>query len=402
METSRAIHVRENVHFANIIIFHIQERDQRYASALVDDRINLPNEMPASFADRPTNENADHPTVFQAKPRPPSPPSPHNRDLSRKHDLNFINQFFPEYLRPAPQINLAKVFGASVSLADSEAVLGCILLDSIPYQGRSRWTHYTVAEVLTQPKYAGFHVYGRTTSRLYTPTVRLPKSDWLVSLRAFGPVVNYSTFLEAQRILQSRTINKSDDELLESLRALVAREGRLSLRLVKDSPDVPSPSTYRHRFGSLRRADELIGYGRPDQFGPIDLRRRTQALRDELITRIAALFPNDVSIVRRGVRWRSRLRMRSGLTVCVLLARSIRAWKETVRWQIDPVKRERKHVTMLARLDEKNRCFLDYHVLPSIDRPRRFHIRHADTWLDRGMRLEDLSAFLRIVTQVAR
>jgi hypothetical protein len=61
-----------------------------------------------------------------------------------------------------------------------------------------------------------------------------------------------------------------------------------------------------------------------------------------------------------------------------------------------------KYVTLLARLDEKNRCFLDYHVLPSIDRPRRFHIRHADTRLDRGMRLEDLSAFLTVVTQVAR
>jgi len=43
----------------------------------------------------------------------------------------------------------------------------------VSYQENSRWTHHTVAEVLTNPKYAGIHVYGRTTSRLYTPTVRL-------------------------------------------------------------------------------------------------------------------------------------------------------------------------------------------------------------------------------------
>ena len=272
----------------------------------------------------------------------------------------------------------------------------------VPYQESSRWTHHTVAEILTQPKYAGLHVYGRTTSRLYTPTVRLPKSDWIVSPGVFEPIVDYSTFVQAQQILGERTINKSNQELLDRLKMLLSRERRLSLRLIKDSPDLPSPSTYRGRFGSLRRAYELIGYGHSEPFGPIDLRRRTQALREELIARIAALFPDDISIVRRGGRWRSRLRLRSGLMLSVLVARSIRVWKESVRWQIDPVRDERKHVTLLARLDEENRCFLDYHVLPSIDRPRRFHIRHTDAWLDRGIRLHDLSAFLAVVPEAGR
>jgi DNA invertase Pin-like site-specific DNA recombinase len=272
----------------------------------------------------------------------------------------------------------------------------------VPYQNGSRWTHHTVAEVLTNPKYAGCHVYGRTTSRLYTPTIRLPKADWLVSPGAFEPIVDYPTFLEAQRILGDRTINKTDEELLEALKRLLAQEGKLSLSLVKESPDVPSPSTYRLRFGSLRRAYELIGYGRADQFGSIDLRRRTQVLREELVARIAALFPNEVTVIRRGGRWRSRLRLRNGLTVCVLIARSIRAWKEAVRWQIDPVRHERKFITLLARLDEANQRFLDYDVLPSIDRSTRFQIRHDDPWLDRGIRLDDFSEFRTVVAQVAR
>lgn len=184
------------------------------------------------------------------------------------------------------------------------------------------------------------------------------------------------------------------------MRGLLARNGRLSLRLVKESLDVPSPSTYRLRFGSLRKADELIGYGRPEQFGPIDLRRRTQALREESMARIAALFPNEVSVVRRGGRWRSRLRLRSGLMVSVLVARSIKVWKETVRWQIDPIRDECKFVTLLARLDKENRSFLDYHILPNIDRRRRFHIRQTDAWLNRGLRLNELSPFSTLVRQV--
>lgn len=270
----------------------------------------------------------------------------------------------------------------------------------VGYQEDSRWTHHTVAEVLTNPKYAGIHVYGRTTSRLYTPTVRLARSEWVLAQGAFEPVVDYWTFAEAQRILAERTTNKSDEEVLGSLKALLAREGRLSLCLIKNSPDMPSPSTYRLRFGSLRRAYELIGYGRAEHFSPIDLRRRTQALREELVARLVEMFPHHVSVVRRGGRWRSRLRLHSGLIVSVLVARSIRAWKETVRWQIDPVRHERKYATLLARLDNENQAFLDFHVLPSIDRPRRFHIRLTDAWLNRGLRLDNLSEFCTLVAQV--
>src|SRR5579859_381698 len=270
----------------------------------------------------------------------------------------------------------------------------------IPYTSDSKWDYHAVYGILTHPKYAGYHVFGRTSRRLYTPTIKLPTSDWILAYGVFTPVVNHRTFLHAQRILADRTFNKSDEELLDRLRALLDREGRLSLRLVKNSPHVPSPSTYRLRFGSLRQAYEQIRYGRAEQFGPIDLRRRTQALRDELLARLATMFPDDVSLVRRGGRWRSRLRLRSGLMVSVVVARSIRPWKETIRWQIDPVCHERKYVTLLARLDNENRSFLDFFVLPNIDRARRFHIRRTDPWLSRGLRLNDLSVFCTVVARV--
>lgn len=272
---------------------------------------------------------------------------------------------------------------------------------NVPYTGKSKWDYQAVHNILSHLKYAGCQVYGRTSCRLYTPSVRVPISEWILTHGAFQTVVDQGTFLSAQRILADRTFNKSDEELLMSLKNLLEHEGRLSLRLIKNSPDVPSPSTYRLRFGSLRRAYQLIGYGNPEQFGPIDLRRRTQALREQLIVRLITMFPNDVSVVRRGGRWRSRLRLRSGLIVSVLVARSIRAWKDTVRWQVDPVRHERKHVTLLAGLDERNQRFLDYHVLPSIDRTGRFHIHHADVWLGRGLRLDDLSEFCAVVAQVA-
>lgn len=272
----------------------------------------------------------------------------------------------------------------------------------VEYVGDSRWDYQAVYAVLTGPKYCGCHIFGRTSTKLSTPTVRLPKSEWVLAPGAFTPIIDEETFSETQKILQGRTFNRSDEELLDNLRTLFATEGRLSLRIIKNSTATPSPSTYRLRFGSLRRAYELIGYGRPDQFGPIDLRRRTQALRDELMARLAETHPDRVSIIRRGGRWRSRLLINSGLMVSVLIARSIHPWKQSIRWQVDPVRHERKFITLLARLDAANRSFLDFYVIPGMDRRNRFHLSLADPWLVRGLSLPDLSGFCQVVSAISR
>ena len=271
---------------------------------------------------------------------------------------------------------------------------------AIGYIGASTWNYQAVYAVLTGLKYTGCHVFGQTSRRLSTPTVRRPKSEWVLTPKAFEPIIDSPTFISAQRVLHSRTFTKSDAEILDNLRALLATTGRLSLNLVKNSPDVPSPSTYRLRFGSLRRAYELIGYGHPYQFGPIDLRRRTQALREGLIAQLAEMFPNEVTVVRRGGRWRSRLRLSSGSLVSVLIVRCVHVWKRSVRWQIDPPRHECSLVTLLARLNEENRVFMDFHVVPDMDRRKRFNISLSDTWLERGQPLAHLRSFCDIVASV--
>src|SRR6202166_1679418 len=188
----------------------------------------------------------------------------------------------------------------------------------VTYIGGSKWDHMAVNNILTHPKYAGCNVFGRTSQKLGTAAVRLPKSEWIFTPNAFIPIVDQMTFQGAQRLLLGRTINKSNEELLASLRSLLARQGRLSGQLIMETPGMPSPSAYRRRFGNLARAYELIGYGCSEDFGPYDLRRRTQAMREELICKIQAMFPSGVSIERRSNRWRSQLRLESGLMVSVL------------------------------------------------------------------------------------
>jgi len=200
----------------------------------------------------------------------------------------------------------------------------------IPYLVDSKWDYRAVHTVLTHHKYTGSVVFGRTSSKLYTPAVSLPESEWTVTPGAFTPIIDSSTFEQARKILRERTIERSDEEILDELRKFLISNGRLSLRMIRNCPTLPSPSTFRHRFGSLRNAYGRIGYGDPNHFVKVDSRRRTDLLRQQLISQIVAMYPNELSTSRRGGRWRTKLRMSNGPTISLLVSRSITSPKGTI------------------------------------------------------------------------
>jgi DNA invertase Pin-like site-specific DNA recombinase len=264
------------------------------------------------------------------------------------------------------------------------------------------WNYATVYHVLTNPKYAGIHVFGRSTQKLCTPSVRLPKAEWIITPEAFEPIVDQQTFDRAQHVLHSRTVNKSNQELLTDLRSLVAAEGQLTARLIDSSWEMASCSTYRWRFGSLQEAYKLIEYGGPESFKKFEARRRNQALRDELIEKVVALFPRDIAIIRYGRKWRPRLRVKRGPLISVVVARPVRMAGGTLCWLADPPRHERRLITLLARLKPSEPDFHDFHVLPNIDRRKRFSIKPNDEWLKRGQPLPRLCDLLLVIDQVRR
>jgi DNA invertase Pin-like site-specific DNA recombinase len=141
-------------------------------------------------------------------------------------------------LGPAPEVQVVKDIYRML-LSDKlsiSAIARELNRRSIAYIGGSEWTYQGVRAVLTDPKYTGCHIYGRTSIRLSTPRVKLPRSEWVVTPAAFEPLIDTSVFSEAQRVLQERTLNKSNEELLDALRALLAAKGRLSRRVLRDSP----------------------------------------------------------------------------------------------------------------------------------------------------------------------
>lgn len=263
----------------------------------------------------------------------------------------------------------------------------------VPHPGARKWTHYIVQRMLSDPKYMGANVFARRTMRLGTPCVWKPKSDWIIVPGAYEAVIDPITFSKAQDALANLTIRKTNDQILEELKGLLASRGRISTRIIADTSNVASPATLRRRFGSMQQTYKLIGH-----LAHCGSRPWTWMFREELMSRIQQMFSEDVSIVEGG-KWRSRLRLRSGLLVSVLIAHAIRNGK---MWRVDAGKREHRSITLVARLNPANRDFEDFFVFPRLPSSRTIYLNRNDERLCPATKMTDLSEFCKAVREVQK
>lgn len=123
------------------------------------------------------------------------------------------------------------------------------------------WSAQQVREILTNPKYAGVLVTLRRQTPLGGRTRRLPPEDWVRSTRGAPKIVSWRKFEAAQAVLE-RQRPPTNEALLAALRSLAARHGVVSEPRLA-ALGAPFYRSYRHRFGSLRRAYQAIGYAQP-------------------------------------------------------------------------------------------------------------------------------------------
>jgi DNA invertase Pin-like site-specific DNA recombinase len=273
----------------------------------------------------------------------------------------------------------------------------------LTYGGRT-WKREAVWNILTNKKYIGTNVWGRTAVKLKGPTVQVPKAQWTTKAGAFKPIIDQSTFERAQQVIASDTHKLSDEQVLDSLRTLLRRKGALSENIIEQSDAVPALATLHRRFGPLRKIYELLGYERPRGdffFRIVEMRRRTQKMRDQLIERLLRIFPGKLSVIRVGRVRRPVLRLKSGLRVSVLLCPPYRTPYRQHCWRVWPIHAERSMVILLCRMNKKRDGFLDMHIMPGIvSRPVSFRLKRNDVWLKQGQRLRKLSEFCKIAENV--
>src|ERR1039458_3267213 len=141
---------------------------------------------------------------------------------------------------------------------ESEIAAGLNAQGILTDYGRA-WNRGTVHQVLTSEKYIGNNVYSRTSCKLKKKHVNNPPSEWVRANGVFAGIIEPELFLKAQEIILARSRKYTDAEMLEHLRAVLLKHGRISGILIDASEDLPSSTAFSHRFGTLVNAYKMLG-----------------------------------------------------------------------------------------------------------------------------------------------
>ena len=123
------------------------------------------------------------------------------------------------------------------------------------------WSAYRVRGILRNEAYIGYYVYARTRSPLHSRPIQNDRELW-IRTKILPPIVSKTLFDAAQKRLPMRRSKAklyTDGDLLNVLRGILRKHGRVSAELIDSTPGAPSTGTFRKRFGSLTSAYRKIG-----------------------------------------------------------------------------------------------------------------------------------------------
>lgn len=228
------------------------------------------------------------------------------------------------------------------------------------------WTRATVHEVLTNEKYIGNNVYNRISFKLKKVRVTNSTDMWIRKEGAFEPIVPPDVFYTAQGIIRARARRFTNEELIERLRSLYKNRGFLSGLIIDEVDGMPSSSVYAHRFGSLIRAYEMVGFTPDRDYRYLEINRFLRRLHPQIVmqteTRIAEL---GGEVVRDPAT--DLLQVNREFTASLVLARCQTHDSGRSRWKIRFDTSLAPDITVAVRLDQSNQSPLDYFLLPRLD-----------------------------------
>ena len=228
------------------------------------------------------------------------------------------------------------------------------------------WNRATVHQVLTNEKYIGNNVYSRTSCKLKKKHVSNPPTEWVRADGVYVGIVEPGLFLKAQEIILARSRKYTNEEMLEHLRAVLLKHGRISGILIDGADGLPSSTAFSHRFGTLINAYRLIGYDPGIDFSFIEENRRLRKRHPEIVAEVV----QQITALGAHAAWNVEtelLDVNHEMRVSIVLCRHTQTGAGSSRWLIRLDASARPDITVAVRMDAMNEGIRDYYVLPAID-----------------------------------
>jgi DNA invertase Pin-like site-specific DNA recombinase len=228
------------------------------------------------------------------------------------------------------------------------------------------WTRATVREVLCNEKYIGNNVYKRRSFKLKKHRVINSPDMWIRKNAAFEGIVSPDLFFTAQGILRARAHRYSDNELIDKLRRLYQQRGYLSGLIIDEAEGMPSAAAYAHRFGSLIRAYQAVGFTPDRDYQYLEVNQFLRRLHPEIVYKTERMIAELGGAVARDPST-DLLTINCEFTVSLVLARCQTFDTGRRRWKVRFDTSLAPDITVAVRLDQINQAALDYYLLPRLD-----------------------------------
>jgi hypothetical protein len=228
------------------------------------------------------------------------------------------------------------------------------------------WTRGTVHEVLTNEKYIGNNVYNRTSFKLKKLRVQNSSDMWIKKEGAFEPIVPPEVFYTAQGIIRARAHRYSNEELIERLRTLYQNRGFLSGLIIDETDGMPSSLIYAHRFGSLIRAYQMVGFTPDRDYRYLETNKFLRRFHPEIVSQTESQIALLGGVVRRDPAT-DLLRVNDEFSISLVLARCRISQSGRLHWKVRFDTSLAPDITVAVRLNQTNEAALDYYLLPRLD-----------------------------------
>ena len=214
--------------------------------------------------------------------------------------------------------------------------------------------------LFSNPVYKGSYAYGKHHNEYRA----VPREKWLVRQHAFPAIITDEQWQQAYERVVEETRRPEDGEMLDGLRRVWKRNGKLSSDIINASRDIPSAVAYGKHFGGINEAYKLIGYPLIHDLSwghAVRLTRRiNKTLCDEICERVREIGGSAELMSTCGM-----IRLNGNVTVKIALRK---CWvrEERAVWVLPLGKSSLADVLIVGRLKPPERSIMDYFVLPAL------------------------------------
>ena len=270
---------------------------------------------------------------------------------------------------------------------------------SVPSESKRPWTAWLVRGILTNEKYLGNLVFNRRSFKLSRDVVHNPAAEWIRRNDQFPALIQRSLFDRAAEIRRRRQQGPTDDELLEMLRLVFQKHGRITSYLISDFPGIPNAKFFGIRFGSLLHAYILAGLESATNFDFVTTRRAVRSTLLSTISKVRMLI-DEAGGISRLLAYPGTLLINDAVTLRIVVARERIDIGGNVRWKIPTTGSPPAHFTIALQMEAGSIAVRHFYLFPKSEPAgRTITLRGEDPHCECSFRYGSLESMFGLAPQ---